>query len=284
MSTRVKNGNASRQQTVAAAVMLLRGLTDPRCHHVADLLAAGCDAEALSYLEGVEVDDPDVYLASELMSKADFLALDVDRKQVAIDKFLDGEARCRDTNARLWKSSSPAFLGLDVGTALLLAQREICSILGEFSWNEASQGMGFGPGAAVGLTRRHSCPANKIGAKPTASSGCIVLGETVLRWFEQWGKLHDFRVHPVVGNKIVTVPKNAKTDRIIAIEPLVNLFCQKGIGRMIRTRLRYVGIDLDDQQRNRDLASEASRHGLRKQLLDKATSNCVASGREVNSC
>ena len=109
MSTRVTNEDAPRLKAVAAAVMLLRGLTDPRCHHVADLLAAGCDAEALSYLEGVEVDDPDVYLASELMSKADFLALGVDRKQVAIDKFLDGEARCRDTNARLWKSSSLHF-------------------------------------------------------------------------------------------------------------------------------------------------------------------------------
>jgi hypothetical protein len=54
--------------------------------------------------------------------------------------------------------------------------------------------------------------------------------------------------------RIDTVPKNAKTDRVIAVEPTGNSFLQKGIGSYIRDRLRTVGIDLDNQETNQELA------------------------------
>jgi len=63
----------------------------------------------------------------------------------------------------------------------------------------------------------------------------------------------------VKGNRITTVPKNAKTDRVIAIEPQMNLWIQKGIGGLIRKRLRRVGIDLDTQENNQKLALEGSK-------------------------
>lgn len=66
----------------------------------------------------------------------------------------------------------------------------------------------------------------------------------------------------VPGSKITTVPKNAKTDRTIAIEPCMNMYVQKGIGRLIRGRLRRVGIDLNDQGLNQELAKVAERDGL----------------------
>jgi hypothetical protein len=52
----------------------------------------------------------------------------------------------------------------------------------------------------------------------------------------------------VLGNKVTTVPKNAKTDRVIAIEPELNLIIQLGIGRMLRKRLNRVGLLLPDSQ------------------------------------
>jgi len=58
----------------------------------------------------------------------------------------------------------------------------------------------------------------------------------------------------VPGNKVCTVPKNYKTDRTIAIEPDLNIFVQKGIGAMIRKRLRRAGIDLNSQKENQDMA------------------------------
>jgi len=63
----------------------------------------------------------------------------------------------------------------------------------------------------------------------------------------------------VRGNEIVFVPKNAKTHRIIAKEPHVNSYLQKGFGRYIRDRLRKVAnVDLKDQTLNQRLAKEGS--------------------------
>jgi len=66
----------------------------------------------------------------------------------------------------------------------------------------------------------------------------------------------------VRGNEIVFVPKNAKTHRVIAKEPHVNSFMQKGFGRYLRDRLRTVaGVDLKDQTLNQQLARDGSLTG-----------------------
>ena len=59
-------------------------------------------------------------------------------------------------------------------------------------------------------------------------------------------------------SKLVTVPKNSKTDRTIAIEPGINLWFQKGIGTLIRRRLLRAGIDLSDQTINQKKCRTAS--------------------------
>jgi hypothetical protein len=63
------------------------------------------------------------------------------------------------------------------------------------------------------------------------------------------------------GNKVVFVPKDAKTERSIAAEPSVDSFIQLGIGRLMRNRLRRFGVDLDSQELNRDLARYGSLTG-----------------------
>jgi hypothetical protein len=57
----------------------------------------------------------------------------------------------------------------------------------------------------------------------------------------------DVLMNIVQGNRICTVPKSSKTDRVIAIEPDMNMYVQKGFAKMIRNRLRMVGIDLNTQ-------------------------------------
>jgi len=59
-------------------------------------------------------------------------------------------------------------------------------------------------------------------------------------------------------NKIAFVPKTAKTHRTIAVEPLLTLLVQKGIGTAMRKRLARVGVDLTDQTFNQRLAREGS--------------------------
>jgi hypothetical protein len=64
----------------------------------------------------------------------------------------------------------------------------------------------------------------------------------------------DFNV--VRGNRLSFVPKNVDTSRCICTEPLLNMFFQKGAGRILERRLKqFFGIDLATQQEcNRDLA------------------------------
>lgn len=59
--------------------------------------------------------------------------------------------------------------------------------------------------------------------------------------------------------RFATVPKNADTDRAIAIEPTLNVFLQLGVDRIIRRRLRRIWqIDLNSQLKNQYLAFKSS--------------------------
>jgi hypothetical protein len=67
---------------------------------------------------------------------------------------------------------------------------------------------------------------------------------------------NSFRI--VEGNKITTVPKDARTERPIAIEPTINMMLQLAVDGYIRQRLKPWGIDLDDQSKNQKLALAGS--------------------------
>lgn len=62
----------------------------------------------------------------------------------------------------------------------------------------------------------------------------------------------------VDGSRVSTVPKNAKTDRVIAIEPLMNVYLQLGVGAYFQRCLYRWGYDLNDQSKNIALAKEGS--------------------------
>lgn len=58
----------------------------------------------------------------------------------------------------------------------------------------------------------------------------------------------------VPGNRITFVPKDARTERTIAIEPSMNLYLQLGVDGYIRRRLKRWDIDIDDQTKNQTMA------------------------------
>jgi len=62
------------------------------------------------------------------------------------------------------------------------------------------------------------------------------------------------RIDVVEYNKISFVPKTAKTHRTIAVGPLLNGLCQKGVDEVLRTFLLKAGLDLRDQSINQELA------------------------------
>jgi hypothetical protein len=65
-------------------------------------------------------------------------------------------------------------------------------------------------------------------------------------------------INIVPGNRIAFVPKDSRTDRPIAIEPALNLYLQLGVDGYIRRRLKRWGVDLDNQEKNRELARRGS--------------------------
>jgi hypothetical protein len=83
-----------------------------------------------------------------------------------------------------------------------------------------------------------------------------------------------------LGNRVTFVPKSATTERAIAIEPLVNIYAQLGLGAMIRRRLKaFAHIDLNEQWFNQELAREGSIRGFLATADLSSASDTIA--REV---
>jgi hypothetical protein len=211
------------------------------------------------------------YLAVSLFSKYPYLLMDCDRQAVAIEKFTQAESLCSATNLRLTTEVPGSIYSHRTPLSVFeLAKLKIRSLLGPFNWNEAEQHFGFGPGASVHLSRRKGDAYFKYGdSHPTTTKAALDLGLVAVKRVPAWYSFLTsetildnpegedlFGVVP--GNKVVTVPKSALTDRVIAIEPSLNMFLQKGIGGIIRGRLKRVSIDLDDQSRNQSLAAIGS--------------------------
>ena len=287
---KTQKSHKSAAVTISIAVKILRDLGTDLSNSCADYLERGDHAAYLEQNPSFEGDCWRTfyrdYQACEILSKADFLTLPgVDRAKVALEKFRVSEENCRATNKRMWRLDSagngtPA----EVLQALLLARRKIERVLGDFSWDEAVPLMAFGPGASIGLVRKKRHAWFKFGLeRPTVTGECATIAEILIRMSPQWSKtapetpgIPAGNLSIVRGSRVTTVPKNAKTDRVIAIEPLMNMFVQKGIGSVIRRRLRSVGIDLNDQTRNQELAKAGSLSGLLATIDLASASDSIA--------
>lgn len=209
----------------------------------------------------------DDYNATLLLSKAVFLNTAIDRKQVALDKFFEFEELCRRTNRRFRDLSlDPEFTGSNVWL-LNATIRKIESILGDFSPDEWLNACNWGPGTSYDLKGPEVSAFNKFHSESGITRDLYSL---VGPWFSEaypaWARLFTPEVRPQgwdfvfrAGNAVMTVPKNAKTERVIAVEPGINLWFQQGVGGMLSRRLRRVGIDLTNQVRNQQLACRGSK-------------------------
>lgn len=192
------------------------------------------------------------YLAAEMMSKYPKWNLGVDTQQVALAKFSEAEELCRDTNRRLLCSLGRSTIGIPAHPLLLAAMRKIERLLGPFSWPEAFRYSYWGKGASTRLKRAKRDVYYKFSGLPHVTHDLFPLARKMVASVPGWNPSH---LVCVLGNKVTTVPKNAKTDRVIAIEPELNLIIQLGLGRMIRKRLNRVGLLLPDSQHHNAAAA-----------------------------
>lgn len=201
----------------------------------------------------------DEYWASESWSKYPHFDLGIDRDAAAIEKFFEAEDLCRLSNARLteWENRSSVKRGW-----FARARRLVAETLGGFHPDEMLRYCSFGPGATTSLPRRLATQQQKWELAAHITKECLPWYLAFRRYNDGWF-IGDRNLVVVEGNLVTTVPKNAKTDRTIAIEPDWNMFFQRGLGGVIRQRLnRRLGLlKPNSQYDNREAARKGSAVG-----------------------
>lgn len=274
-------------------ISALRGLGGNFALSCADDLTAGRYQEYLDRkLDISSYEDPREfhrdYIALNLLSKWQHFDLQVDREQAAYDDFLKSEQICSEANVRIASFDRTLHSLQDRLPSIINAARvKIEALLGDFSWDSCLRYMDFGPGASIGIRRTKGDSYYKFGhLRPTTTGANAVLAGCVVKtspawetWLTQNSGREIFDCFEIVeGDRITTVPKNAKKDRVICIQPLMNVFVQKGIGGVIRKKLKRVNIDLNSQFRNQELARKGSIDGSVATLDLKMASDCVSLG------
>lgn len=204
----------------------------------------------------------------------------VDKRAVALSKFLEAEALCKETNTLLkCVRSGGAQLLPRVEAVLYHARRKISDILGRVpSYSELK--VRFGPGATTQLRKREASPRSKLGQTFTCSEELLPVARCCLQELQGWSTYADrdpasmaVELH---HGRLSFVPKNAKTDRTVLVEPALNTMFQLGIGEYMARRLQRSGIDITDQTRNQRLAKVGSSTGALATLDLSSASDTVA--------
>ena len=199
------------------------------------------------------------------MRKHPSLNISVDRQARALASFIDAEDRCEYTNLN-WNATrrDRLFGDYTLDSVLFGAQVKIGRVLGarvgqwDSHLDELLTSCDFGPRATFFLKREEATVYNKFRYFETTVQNAAFVSFIVNQSTMWKSEAHDvMKLAP--GCRIAFVPKDARTERTIAIEPSMNMYVQKGLGRMIRRRfLKVAGVDLDDQRVNQRLAREGS--------------------------
>jgi len=217
----------------------------------------------------------DDYLVSKILSKfPDFKHPDLNPEKTAESSFKSFEEACEKTNKRFKEIDlDPSLWDPELHEVFLLARRKIRSVLGDPDLGRISSQFGWGPGATSVAKGNRTSAYVKFAKRPDVTSNCLIMGHCCINSIPSWvncllqtGEFPSVPIsltrdmmNVVRGNEVVFVPKNAKTHRIIAKEPHVNSFLQKGFGSEIRRLLRIrAGVNLKDQTLNQRLAKLGS--------------------------
>lgn len=211
-----------------------------------DLDISRCESEKEFYL---------VRQLQALYSKRVNLAIEVDQAKEALVTFHRGEEVCHKMNKVLRNVDDPFYK--ERGSLLFQMSRKISTILGPCPSLEELP-CGFGPGTNIGCSKNTSVRW-KLDADATATVAAGRCFAPLAVNPHAWPGLN--KPKAVRGSRFTTVPKNFLTDRGINVEPIINSYVQKGIGKVIRERLKMHGVDLQSQRLNQELAQYGSKFG-----------------------
>jgi len=226
-------------------------------------------ADPLHYEDGARFRDD--YLVCNLLKQSNFIDSGIDKESRAMFKFLSFEHQCRKTNERfrevnfLSRPEDPKIGPLNTKTShealLRVMSRKIFKILGACDPDELMDLASWGPGVST-LVKGVECSApQKFQYETGVTRDLYPLAAAALSAaYPGWDSLlkNSGFPHFEVGDVVITVPKTSMIDRVIAIQPGINLWFQLGLGRMMRRRLARTGIDLSSQRRNQQMARAGS--------------------------
>jgi len=234
------------------------------------------------------VDNPHVsttrakYQLSALLKKFQFSTDKDKRESKALEKFLAAEDVCQAYNrcgyeALCWsKTEADASIFTDAKTFLQKLLGTVAPSLDILTlWSR------HGPGSNLDTYKGQSSIYYKYENWPYSCTKDAIqyarfLISTNKRWLgyleDSYRKRNNISAHVILdqqvfwdnvlkvvkGNRITFVPKDAHTERSIAIEPTMNLMLQLGVDGFIRKRLKRWDIDLDSQKKNQVLAFRGS--------------------------
>jgi len=203
---------------------------------------------------------------TEILRKCRIPVPGVDRKQEALRLFWASEKSCYRSNERLAPFSrnglhDPA--DEPIRRILLRAASWVKDVLGDLPRSLEGR---FGPGSTFSDRGPWNTIPDKMSTELvlTNEATCLLPYVTDTAWF-RYGVLkraQQLHLRYIRGNRFITVPKDAGKDRGICIEPSVNVFLQKSVGGLIRSRLMTRGLNLRTAQEvHRQWACRASLDG-----------------------
>lgn len=227
---------------------------------------------------------PDDYLLQQVMRKNPRLPIRIDRRKAATEAFFQSERVCRQSNDLMRSTFGDPIPGvgrtsLAIHPRVLARIRNIIrDILGPLTDDDleyVKEHGRFGPGATFHCSSKDLTTAKKyesvIGFTPSLSR--YVAHLTPRGWKES---SKGFRI--TAGSRSATVPKDALTDRFIAIEPSLNMWWQLGVGALIRRKLKRSGLDLRHQADKNRLRVRFAQVSQLATIDLKAASDTVAKG------
>lgn len=250
------------------------------CESVGTVRALTCYllAEADEWDQYLDLPKPDTesihfaddYLVSEAMRKNPNLRSKADPRKAAIEAWWAAENQCSATNDRLVSYSNGDVSPIDRRTneVITRAQKIISDVLGPLTrakLDYMESNFRYGPGATSSCTGPDVVASKKYSCEMHVSPRLYPYYRTLVPRHANNVSLRGF-------SKVTFVPKTAKTDRAIAIEPHLNIFVQLGIGALLRQRMKRYGVNLDHQADiNRRLAGIAHKEGLATVDLSSAS-------------
>lgn len=203
----------------------------------------------------------------------------VDRRQVAKSTLLACEQKCKETNDRVTGEDPPSWVPN--------AQRIIRDVLGDLTTPAIMKmitGGKHGPGATASSRGQRVTPYYKFMDFPysvtqRASKYALAAISSDPSWMqilEASGRRREIPpfgcpqfqkeimifwdcVEVVESDRVTFVPKDARTERPIAVGASLNIYLQLGVKAYLEDKLKQAGVDLTDQSKNQELACAGSK-------------------------